>query len=166
MSSVLSDNQPCLPDDPAFAGLFVTLHPDNEVEQPSVTEVVNNYEGEQETLLSSHADVEPGDKEEDLSMDVDDDDKDEENVIGFSQLNDTIRNASKGITKGTDAEYQRSVSMTTIFVSHFMILGDSQMAQCVSFLIQKGLIKAGESFFSSTPGPNLPVYINAWIMDK
>jgi hypothetical protein len=66
-------------------------------------------------LLSCHADVEPSDEEEDLSMNVDDDDDIEENN-GFLQLNNTVRNASKGVTEGTDAEYKRSVSMATIFV--------------------------------------------------
>jgi hypothetical protein len=164
MSSVLLDNQPFSPSDPAFAGLFATLHPDNEAERPSTTEVIDDYEGEQETLLSCCADVEPGDEEEDLGMDIDDDGDMENN--GFLQLNNTVRNASKGVTEGTDAEYKRSVSMATISLTDFIISGDSQMAQCISFLTQKGLIKTGESFFSSTPDPNSPVYISAWIMDK
>jgi hypothetical protein len=152
----------CSLDDPAFAGLFATLHPANEEEQPSATQIIDDYEGEQETLLSHCADIEPSDEEEDCSMNVDD----KGEITGFSQLNDTVRNASKGVTEGTDAEYKRSVSMaTTIFAPHFIFLGDSQMARCTSFLTQKGLIKTGESFFSSTPNPNSPLYIAAWIMD-
>jgi hypothetical protein len=155
----------CSPDDPAFTGLFATLDPDNEEERPSATQIIDDYEGEQETLLSCCADIELGDEEEDPAMDVEDD-NDVGGITGFSQLNDTVRNASKGVTEGTDAEYKRSVSMaTTIFVLHFIFLGDSQMARFISFLTQKGLIKTGESFFSSTPHRNSPLYIAAWIMD-
>ena len=47
-----------------------------------------------------------------------------------------------------------------------LIRSPSQMAKCVSFLIEKGLIKDGETFFSLTPDQDAPEKISAWIMSK
>src|SRR5262245_35529987 len=59
---------PNLSDDPALAGLFATL---NVPDQPSATAIVDDYEAEQETLLDDEPDK------------------------GITQLEDTVRNASK-----------------------------------------------------------------------
>ena len=80
-----------------------------------MTEVIDDFEGEQETLLPCS----PGAEDPD---DVDEADNDEAEISGdtatnankredsaFAKLEDTVRNASKGVTEGTDAEYRRFV---------------------------------------------------------
>lgn len=95
---------------PQFAGLFQRLSPDKEDDVPSATEVVDDYEGEQETLdLQSSAGDNSGehDPDDSDSEDGEEDAGDEANV-GFSGLEDVVKNASKGVTEGTDGEYKRS----------------------------------------------------------
>ena len=48
MASFLSND--ALLSDPTFAGLFLVLNPEDESEQPSATQIVDDYEAEQETL--------------------------------------------------------------------------------------------------------------------
>ena len=100
--------------DPAFAGLFARLNPSSEEDRPSATEVIDDFEGEQETLLPPS----PGTEDAD---DVDDDldepeagadmgtNMDKAGDSAFARLEDAVRNASKGVTEGTDAEYRRFV---------------------------------------------------------
>ena len=102
---------PALRDNPALAGLFAMLHPENENEHPSTTEILDDFEGEQETLLPGTADVETGDDDPEADDDDDDEkaDTNKEENIRLLQIGDTIRNASKGVTEGTDAEYKKYV---------------------------------------------------------
>jgi hypothetical protein len=79
------------------------LNPEEE-EQPSAAEVVDDYEAEQETLLSNSTNTDDNEDNEDEHLaDCPGDDTE------FPQLEDTIRNASKGVTEGTDSEYWRCV---------------------------------------------------------
>jgi hypothetical protein len=87
--------------DPAVAGLLSTLNPEKEEEQPIATEVVDDYEAEQETLLSNSINNEDNEDHEDHE------DSEDKEDTEFPQLEDTIRNASKGVTEGTDSEYRR-----------------------------------------------------------
>ena len=78
---------------------------------PSAAEVVDDYKGEQETLdLQSgtgeidedNADINNEEGEDD---DSGDEDAGDEASVGFSGLKDVVKNASKGVTEGTDGEY-------------------------------------------------------------
>ena len=78
---------------------------------PSAAEVVDDYEGEQETLDlqintgDGSTDSEDSDDEDDSS---DDENAGDEASLGFLGLKDVVKNASKGVTEGTDSEYRRS----------------------------------------------------------
>jgi hypothetical protein len=94
---------------PQFAGLFQRLSLDKD-DVPSTTEVVDDYEGEQETLdLQNGAGDNggEGDADDNGSEDGEEDTGDEPSV-GFLGLEDAVKNASKGITEGTEGEYRRS----------------------------------------------------------
>jgi hypothetical protein len=91
-----------LSDNPDFAGLFATLNPD---EQPSATAIVDDYEAEQEALLSYGTATEGTDDGEGQTVS-------EEGVADdISQLQNTVKNASKGVTDGTDGGYRRYFSV-------------------------------------------------------
>jgi hypothetical protein len=120
---------------------------------------VDDYEGEQETLDLQNS---TGD---DSGEDVDED-ADDEASVGFSGLKDVVKNASKGITEGTDAEYKRSEhNCLSFLLVCLLLLRTSQMAKCFQFLVAKKLIDGSEPFFSATPSDNAPLLITAWIMD-
>lgn len=109
MASFLSND--ALSSDPTFAGLFSALNPEDESEQTSATQIVDDYEAEQETLdlhddTDSSAHLE-GDDDEDSDDDACNDEDMDEASGGFSQLQETVKNASKGVTEGTDGEYRR-----------------------------------------------------------
>ena len=95
---------------PQFAGQFQRLSLDKEEDVPSATEVVDDYKGEQESL-----DLQNGtgdnhnedDADDSDNEDAEEDDGDEGSVV-FSGLKDVVKNASKGVTEGTDSEYRRS----------------------------------------------------------
>ena len=88
--------------DPQFAGLFQTLSVDKDASDvPSAAEIVDDYEGEQETF-----DLQSGTGEDDNNSS--DEDADDEESLGFSGLKDVVKNASKGVTERTDGEYRRS----------------------------------------------------------
>jgi hypothetical protein len=95
---------------PQFAGLFQTLSLDKD-DVPSATEVVDDYEGEQEMLDLQNSAGNSDNTGEDDTDDNDNGDHEEEAgdkaSVGFSGLKDVVKNASKGITEGTDAEYRR-----------------------------------------------------------
>jgi hypothetical protein len=104
MASLLSND--ALSSDPTFAGLFSVLNQEDESEQPSATQIVDDYEPEQETL-DLHGDTDSsahleGDDDED--SDACNDEYMDEASGGFSQLQETVKNASKGVTEGTDGE--------------------------------------------------------------
>ena len=172
MASPSSDD--ILSSDPQFAGLFQRLNVNKDAsDMPSAAEVVDDYEGEQETLdLQSgtgeidedNADINNEEGEDD---DSGDEDAGDEASVGFSGLKDVVKNASKGVTEGTDGEYRRSVHTVTVRHYHRSVSNCciSQMARCTQFLVTKGLIRDGESFFSATPCSNAPLLITAWIMD-
>ena len=91
---------------PLFAGLFQTLSLDKD-DVPSAAEVVDDYEGEQETLdLQNNAGDNIG--EDDADDSDSEEDAGDEAGVGFLGLKDVVKNASKGITEGTDGEYRRS----------------------------------------------------------
>jgi hypothetical protein len=106
MTSPLSDDD--FLSNPRFAGLFQRLSPDKEDDVPSATEVVDDYEGEQEMLdLQNSAGDNTGEDDNNSDSEDGEEDAGDEASVGFSGLKDVVKNASKGITEGTDAEYRR-----------------------------------------------------------
>ena len=106
--------------DPRFAGLFQTLSMDKDASDvPSAAEIVDDYEGEQETLDLQNclADSEDGEDDNDGS----DDDAGDEESAEFSGLKDVVKNASKGVTERTDNEYRRSehTNCSSFLLVHF-----------------------------------------------
>ena len=74
---------------------------------PSAAEVMDDYEGEQESL---DLQINTGDDDTDSEDDDDgggDEDADNEANLAFLGLEDVIKKASKGVTEGTDSEYRR-----------------------------------------------------------
>jgi hypothetical protein len=69
---------------------------------PSAAEVADDCEGEQETI-----DLQINTGDEDDAGDEDDEDSGDEEGLGFLGLEDVVKNASKGVTEGTDNEYRR-----------------------------------------------------------
>ncbi|KAJ8688803.1 hypothetical protein PTI98_013551 [Pleurotus ostreatus] len=64
-----------------------------------------------------------------------------------TELRDVILGASKGVTEGTAAHYERL------------------MAQCKKFAIEKKFVRADGEVFSKAPHRDTPLWIIAWIMD-
>jgi hypothetical protein len=95
---------------PQFAGLFQTLSLDKDEDVPSAAEIVDDYEGEQETLDlqngtgDSHGEDDADDSDNEDS-DSEEDTTGDEASVRFSGLEDVVKNASKGVTEGTDGEY-------------------------------------------------------------
>ena len=106
MASTLSDDE-LLSINPQFAGLFQRLSLEKD-DVPSAAEVVDDYEAEQETidLQNSGGDSDGGEESADDSNS--EDDEGDEASAGLSALEDVLKNASKGITEGTEGEYRRS----------------------------------------------------------
>lgn len=75
-----------------FIGIFKALQADDSTESMTAGDVLDDMEGEQETLPPSEDTNEGGT--------VDDVDTD-------SELLATLQGASKGVTEGTDGEYRR-----------------------------------------------------------
>lgn len=102
---------------PQFAGLSQRLDKDGS-DVPSATEVVDDYEGEQETLdlQSGTGDNGEGDADSDNDSGEEDAGDDSEASVQFSGLIDVVKNASKGVTEGTDGEYRRSEHMSSLLV--------------------------------------------------
>ena len=96
---------------PQLAGLFRRLNVDEDASDvPSAAEVVDDYEGEQETL-----DLQFNTGNDDAVADSEDDEDDGSGEdagdvasLGLLGLKDVVKNASKGVTEGTDSEYRRS----------------------------------------------------------
>jgi hypothetical protein len=104
---------------PQFAGLFQRLSPDKEDDVPSAAEVVDDYEGEQETLDLQNG---TGDNHGEDDADDNDNENSEEDTgneasVGFLGLEDVVKNASKGVTEGTDGEYRRSEKYCPSFLT-------------------------------------------------
>ena len=97
---------------PQYSGLFQRLSPDKEDDVPNATEVEDDYEGEQETLDLQNSVLAGDNHGEDDADDVDSEDGEgdagDEASMQFSGLEDVVKNASKGVTEGTDGEYRRS----------------------------------------------------------
>jgi hypothetical protein len=98
--------------DPQFAGLFQRLNVDAS-DVPSAAEVVDDYEGEQETLDLQSSTGENNEDDADNDSEDEEDDSSEEDAgdeasVGFTRLKNVVKNASKGVTEGTDSEYRRS----------------------------------------------------------
>jgi hypothetical protein len=107
MASPPSDDE--LLSNPQLAGLFRRLNMDRDASDvPSAAEVVDDYEGEQESL---DLQINTGDDDTNSEDDEDDGSGDEdagnEASSAFLVLEDVIKNASKGVTEGTDSEYRR-----------------------------------------------------------
>ena len=66
---------------------------------------MDDYEGEQETLNVQKS---AGDNSCENDEGDEGDDAGDEVKLGFSELEDVVKNASKGVTEGTDREYRRS----------------------------------------------------------
>ena len=117
-SPPFDDDDPLSNLNPLFAGLFQRVSPDKEEDVPSAAEVVDDYEGEQETLdlqnstSDNHGEADADDNDSDNEEDTDD-----EASVGFSGLEDVVKNASKGVTEGTDGEYRRSEKILSIFLA-------------------------------------------------
>ena len=119
MASSPSDDD--LSSNPQLAGLFQTLSMDKDAgDVPSAAEVVDDYEGEQETLdlqISTgdndedDADNDSEDGKDDVYNNNGDEDAGDQANAGFLGLKDVVKNASKGVTEGTDGEYRRSEHM-------------------------------------------------------
>jgi hypothetical protein len=104
---------------PQFAGLFQRVSLDKE-DVPSAAEVVDDYEGEQETLDLQNSTSDNHGEADDAADDDDseeDSDTEDEASVGFSGLEDVVKNASKGVTEGTDSEYRRSEKILSIFLA-------------------------------------------------
>jgi hypothetical protein len=120
MASPPFDDDPLSNLNPLFAGLFKRVSLDKE-DLPSAAEVVDDYEGEQESLdlqkstgdLDNHGEADADDNDSDNEEDTDD----EAPSVGFSGLQDVVKNASKGVTEGTDGEYRRSEKILSIFLA-------------------------------------------------
>lgn len=78
---------------PKFAGVFRAISPVNDWEKPEEAEIEDDVEGEQETFVEPDATT----------------DEDQSDEAKLSRLKAFLLNASKGVTDGTDEEYQRYV---------------------------------------------------------
>jgi hypothetical protein len=108
MASSPFNDDPLSDLNPQFAGLFQRLSPDKEEDVPSAAEVVDDYEGEQETLDLQNGTGDNCGEDDDQNNDDSEEDPGEEESVGFSGLEDVVKKASKGVTEGTDGEYRRS----------------------------------------------------------
>ncbi|KAJ7434192.1 hypothetical protein B0H11DRAFT_1757965 [Mycena galericulata] len=119
-----------------FAAVYQAVYsPENPEDIPHSNEVINDIEGEGETI----PDAEQDETNENTSPPV---------VFNISQLQEHLLEASKGVTNETDKEYRRL------------------MRRCLIFLREKGLIKASDEFFTSSPDKLVPLCICAWIMHE
>lgn len=82
-------------------GLNLALNPTNEWEKPPEEEVHDDCEGETEALLLQDGDTEP------------------KSAAQLKQLQNTLMNASKGVTEGTDGEYRGFVFYMLTTHGHF-----------------------------------------------
>jgi hypothetical protein len=71
-----------------FPGVYQAINPSDKRQEPEELEVTDDLEGEQESLLETTQQDDDGDTR-------------------MSDLRDTLLQASKGVTEGTDSEYQR-----------------------------------------------------------
>ena len=132
--------------DPAsFAGVFKVLNPADPMNKVTEEDVVDDIEGEQETLP---------DLEEEDRLHVDE---------MLASLN--ASGVSRGVSDGTHDEYQRwATSTSPSALACGSQRGHSLMEQCEEFLVRKKLVKP-HTFFSSTPLPHSAELIVIWIMD-
>ena len=97
MASLSSDDE--ILSNPQFAGLFRRLNLDQD-DVPSAAEVVDDVEGEQETIDLQNTGEENADEDEE--------DAGDEASMRYLVLEDVVKSASKGITEGMEGEYRRS----------------------------------------------------------
>jgi len=71
-----------------FPGVYQVVHPVEEQDKPEELEVTDDLEGEQQALLETTQ-------------------QDDDGNIHMSDIRETLLQASKGVTEGTDSEYQR-----------------------------------------------------------
>ena len=137
-----------------FAGIYQVLNPPNDWERPEDLEVADDLEGEQETVLKAQ----PGDQEDKMAESED---------VPMSYWQDNLLQASKGVTENTDISYQRSFYFFSYICETVKKWQPGRlMKQCQAFLVQEGIIKPNDTFFSSTPSKDAPWCIAAWIMNQ
>ncbi|KAJ3849438.1 hypothetical protein EV368DRAFT_13185, partial [Lentinula lateritia] len=73
---------------------------------------------------------------------------DDELAIDMSELLDSIKEVSQGVSEKTGQEYGRL------------------MKQCEKFLHKHNMVPEGTNFFCEKPHPQSAVYLAAWIMDS
>jgi hypothetical protein len=151
---------PTVLESPGFAGVLKAVNPTNEWEKPAHAEVAEDVEGEQETLAM------PADTDDPADIDELELVENKSLVDGFSWLQSTLQDASKGVTEGTHNEYKRFDLSTNHSASKTDPCMCSQMNRCAAFLIKQGLINKEEEFFTEVPHPQSPWFICAWIMHE
>ncbi|KII83176.1 hypothetical protein PLICRDRAFT_180671 [Plicaturopsis crispa FD-325 SS-3] len=109
---------------PAFAGVRTAVKSADSTDPIDVGQIQDDIDGEQDC----YPPVPP--------------------ISGARKLEDVMRDASKGVTDATDAEYKRLNK------------------QCTVFMRDQGLIAKDAEFFSSNPITNALLYIAAWIMHE
>jgi hypothetical protein len=133
-----------------FPGVYQAINPSDKRQEPEELEVTDDLEGEQETMLETTQQDDDGDTR-------------------MSDLRDTLLQASKGVTEGTDSKYQRW-DVFIPFVSALELRNLQNwcrlMKQCESFLVSHGFIEENESFFASKPSQDAPWCIASWIMNQ
>ena len=174
MASPPSDDD--LSSNPQLAGLFQTLSMDKDAgDIPSAAEVVDDYEGKQETL--------------DLQISTGNNNEDDADMtvkmvkmmlttimvmkmVAIKQMQGFWDSMmwSKMHQKELQKEWMVNIKGLNIRFSIFLAgllltAAFSQMTKCTQFLARKRLIHDGEPFFSATPCANAPLLITAWIMD-
>jgi len=101
----------------SLAGLLIALSPMEQKEQPTLDEVLDDIEGEQDTFHTNTANppasdtTNDGDNYANQEYSEDEDDLAEADNAGASTLrmealNETILNASKGVSEKTAGEYE------------------------------------------------------------
>lgn len=97
-----------------FIGLSLALAPTNEWEQPGIDEITDDIEGEQDALLTFKV---GSINKEDVNSELDGDSKGQTlggpstGISKLEALNNTLLNASKGVSDKTDGEYKGFVGL-------------------------------------------------------
>ena len=71
-----------------FAGVYQVLNPPNDQEKPEALEVLDDLEGEQQTMFQTAQEQESED-------------------VHMSDVQESLLQASKGVSESTDSGYQR-----------------------------------------------------------
>ncbi|KAF7321720.1 DNA breaking-rejoining enzyme [Mycena kentingensis (nom. inval.)] len=119
--------------------------PEDEALQPTVNEIEDDLDGEQEAYQGGNeddsADLPPQSDDE-----AEEEDEEQPAKVDMQAMRAVIAENSKGVIESTDASYKRL------------------MRQCDEFMRQKGFIEQAGTFFTATPPEDAPMLIIAWIM--